>query len=345
MGPRHTRMITLAEILIERPPDPFWTALRQVGVEHAVGVLPRYHADWRESSAEQPWDYGPLASHRDRIQEAGLQLMVIEDNPPMDKLRLGLPGREQELEAVLTLIRNMGRLGIPVWSYHWMAVLGWLRTGVGPHGRGGAVVSSYDHVRTRDAPMTWAGAVEPERLWDSLSWFLERACPVAEDAGVRLALHPDDPPVSSIRGIARIMSSVSAFERLLALRSSEANAITFCQGNFALMTDDLPSLIRRFAPRIAFAHVRDVVGTPERFQETFHDDGPTDMLACLRAYRDTGFTGVIRSDHVPTIEGDRTDVAGYSHQARLHAVGYLMGLREAVRHQSAEGATPAALTS
>lgn len=338
-------MITLAEILLERPPDPFWTVLRQLGIEHAVGVLPRYHSDWRETSAERPWDYGPLAQYRDRVHEAGMELAVIEDNPPMDRLRLGLPGREEELEAILTLIRNLGALGVGVWSYNWMTVLGWLRTGIGPVGRGGAIVSSYDHTETRQAPPTPAGTVDADRLWDSLAWFLERACPVAEEAGVRLALHPDDPPISPIRGVARIMSSVDAFERAFALNPSPANAITLCQGNFALMTDDLPGLIRRFASRIAFAHVRDVRGTRERFVETFHDDGPTDMLGCLRAYHESGFDGVVRSDHVPTVAGDQADVAGYSHQARLHAIGYLTGLREAVLAQSAAGTTPAALTS
>jgi mannonate dehydratase len=341
-------VITLAEILLERPPHPFWTVLRQLGIGHAVGILPRYHSDWREASAERPWDYAPLALYAEQVREAGLELSVIEDNPPMDRLRLGVDGREEELENVLTLIRTMGRLGIGVWSYHWMAVLGWLRTSIGPRGRGGAVVSAYDHARTLEAPPTWAGTIEAERLWDSLAWFLERACPVAEEAGVRLALHPDDPPISPIRGVARIMSSVEAFDRLTELNPSQANGITLCQGNFALMTDDLPAVIRRFARRIAFAHVRDVQGTPDRFVETFHDDGPTDILACLRAYHESGFSGVIRSDHVPTIEGDQTDVAGYSHQARLHAIGYLTGLREAALAtgaQSEAGTTPAALTS
>jgi mannonate dehydratase len=319
----------LAEILLERPPHPFWTVLRQLGIEHAVGVLPRYFSDWRESAGDQPWDYVPLALYRDQVEEAGLRLAAIEDNPPMDKLRLALPGRDEELDAVLTLIRNMGRLGIPVWCYNWMPVVGWLRTSLAPH--------------------TWAGAVEAERLWDSLRWFLDRACPVAEEAGVTLALHPDDPPLSPIRGIARIMSSVDAFERLLELHPSPANAITLCQGNFALMTDDLPGTIRRLGPRIAFAHFRDVRGTPERFVETFHDDGPTDMLACMRAYRDIGFAGVLRSDHVPTLEGDQAAVAGYSHSARLHAIGYLAGLREAVEAevpaQPSDGTTPSAVTS
>jgi mannonate dehydratase len=339
----------LAEILLERPPHPFWTVLRQLGIEHAVGVLPRHFSDWRESAGDLPWDYVPLALYRDAVEEAGLRLAAIEDNPPMDKLRLGLPGREEELEAVLTLIRNMGRLGIPVWCYNWMPVVGWLRTSLSVRGRGGAIVSAYDHERMAGAPPTWAGTVEAERLWESLRWFLDRVCPVAEDAGVTLALHPDDPPLSPIRGIARIMSSVDAFERAIELHPSPANAITLCQGNFALMTDDLPATIRRLGPKIAFAHFRDVRGTPEHFVETFHDDGPTDMLACMRAYRDIGFAGVLRSDHVPTIEGDQAAVAGYSHNARLHAIGYLTGLREAVEAersaQPSDGATPSAVTS
>jgi mannonate dehydratase len=342
-------VIALGEILLERPPHPFWTVLRQLGIEHAVGILPRHFSDWRESAGDQPWDYVPLAHYRDEVEAAGMRLAAVEDNPPMDRLRLGLPGRDEELEAVLTLIRNMGRLGIPVWCYNWMPVVGWLRTTLSARGRGGAIVSAYDHERMASAPPTWAGTVEAEQLWESLRWFLERACPVAEEAGVTLALHPDDPPLSPIRGIARIMSSVDAFERLVELNPSPANALTLCQGNFALMTDDLPGTIRRLGSRIAFAHFRDVRGTPERFVETFHDDGPTDMLGCMRAYRDVGFTGVLRSDHVPTIEGDQAAVAGYSHNARLHAIGYLAGLNAALaadaRDQSGDGATPSAVTS
>jgi mannonate dehydratase len=114
------------------------------------------------------------------------------------------------------------------------------------------------------------------------------------------------------------------------LSPSSANAITFCQGNFTLVSDDVPSLIRHLGDRIAFVHFRDVRGTPERFVETFHDDGQTDMFACMRAYRDIDFDGVIRVDHVPTLEGDVAAVPGYSHQGRLHAIGYMAGLREAV---------------
>jgi mannonate dehydratase len=328
----------LAEILLEPHPTPFWRILRQIGVENAVGVVPRRFVDWRETRSDQPWDYMPLAIYKETVEAEGLRLAVIEDNPPMDAVRLGRPGREEEVEQVCTLIRNLGRLGIPVWCYNWMAVLPWIRTSLADRGRGGAIVTAYDNRVLADAPPALPDPVAEEQLWDNLRWFLERVVPVAEEAGVRLAMHPDDPPLSPIRGIARIMRTPEAFERLAELVPSEANGITLCQGNFTLMTDDLPSVIRRLGERIAFVHFRDVRGEPSRFVETFHDDGQTDMLSCMRAYRDIGFEGVLRSDHVPTLEGDFAEVGGYSILGRLYAVGYMTGLREAVLAEVAAGA-------
>jgi mannonate dehydratase len=128
------------------------------------------------------------------------------------------------------------------------------------------------------------------------------------------------------------MRSIENYERLLELVPSEVNGIALCQGNFALMTDDLPEVIRRFGRqgRIFFVHFRDVRGTAEKFVETFQDDGQTDMLACMRAYRDVGYQGVLRVDHVPTMAGDSNAVAGYSSIGRIFAIGYVKGLREAV---------------
>ena len=154
--------------------------------------------------------------------------------------------------------------------------------------------------------------------------------PVAEKVGVKLAMHPDDPPLSPIRGIGRIMRSIENFQRLIDLRPSPMNGITLCQGNFTLMTDDLPRVIHQFGEKIFFVHFRDVKGTPEHFEETWHDAGKTDMLACMRTYREIGFDGVLRPDHVPTVEGDSNDNAGYSAFGRLYAIGYIRGLRQAV---------------
>ena len=208
--------------------------------------------------------------------------------------------------------------------------MNWLRTSKAIPSRGGALVTGYDHTQMLDAPLTEYGEVSEAQLWDSLGYFLERVLPVAESAGVKLAMHPDDPPTSPIRGLGRIMRSVENFQRLLNLAPSPMNGIAFCQGNFTLMTDDLPAVIRQFADKIFFVHMRDVAGTRERFQETFHDAGQTDMVACMRAYRDIGFDGVLRPDHVPTMAGDDNEHAGYSSIGRLFAIGYLKGIREAV---------------
>ncbi len=321
-------MLRIAEILLEPRFDPTWAQLRQIGVEEAVGVLPRGHTDWRRLAAEAPWAYGPLALLRQEVEDAGLRLTVIEDNPPMERLRLGAPGREEELEHALELVRTMGRLGIEVWCYNWMAIVPWSRTSTALPTRGGATATGFDVSTWDDAPDAPDAPVAEERLWETLAWFLERVVPVAEEAGVRLALHPDDPPLSRLRGIGRIVRSLDAYDRIFELNASPVNGMTLCQGNVALMTDDLPGAIRRFgaAGRIHFVHFRDVRGTPERFVETFVDDGPTDMAACVLAYVGSGVDAPIRTDHSPALTGDGWTVPGYPTLARLHAVGYVQGL-------------------
>ncbi len=325
-----------AEIISEPRPTPFWTMLKQVGVEEAVGVLPREYVDWRRTTIDNPWDYTPLAIYKEMVEEEGLRLTAIEDNPPMDKIRYGAPGAEEELDNVCTLIENMGKLGISIWCYNWMASLGWIRTSSRLRSRAGAIVSGYDSRLLRSNPPPLMGPIDAETLWHNLEIFLRRVVPVAEKAGVKLAMHPDDPPViQQIRGVARVMNTVEAYERLLELVPSEVNGITLCQGNFTLMTDDLPQVIRQLGAtgRVFFVHFRDVEGTPDHFVETFIDAGKTDVLECMRAYRDVGFTGIMRTDHTPTLAGDDEEVAGYSVLGRLHAIGYMTALRDVVLHE------------
>jgi mannonate dehydratase len=325
-------MIKLAEIVVEPMPTDFWRQLPQVGVNHAVATLPRAMRDWRQIRVEEPWSYNSLALYRDLLGDVDLELAVIEDNPPMEELRFGRAGREAELGYVTDLIKNMGKLGVTTWCYSWSAGVGWVRTRIAKRGRGGALVAGYDHNDIDHEDLSLHGRIDRDALWANLEWFLERILPVAEEAGVRLALHPDDPPVvSEIRGIARIIGSSDAYDRIFDRFDSPANAMTMCQGNYTLMTDDLPGEIRRYGRegRIAFVHFRDVRGTAESFLETFHDEGQTDMLACMKAYQEIGYDGVMRSDHVPLLYGDRQMVPGYSDQSRLFAIGYMTGLREA----------------
>ena len=319
-------MIQIAEILHPQP-SSLWRLVKQAGVRHAVGRLPE-----NTEGSERPWDFMPMMRMKKHFDDAEIELAVMEATPPMDKIRLGLTGQEAEYEWLSTMITNMGALGIPVLCYNFMAHYNWLRTSTTLPGRGGALVTAYDNAVMQNAPLTEHGIVTEERLWQNFETFLNRILPVAEKAKVKLALHPDDPPLSPIRGIGRIIRSVEAFQRVLDMAESEYNGLTLCQGNFTLMTDDLPATIRHFGnqKRIHFVHFRDVKGTPQHFVETFHEEGKTDMLACMRVYKEIGFEGVLRPDHVPTLEGDQNDTPGYSSIGRLLAIGYIVGLREAV---------------
>ncbi len=321
-------MIQLAEML---PPTPsaLWTLASQMGLNKAVGGLP---FDDPLNGTDAPWDFMPLLRMKQRYESSGFELAVIEARPPYNLVKRGLAGRDQEIDAICTMIENMGRLGIPVWCYEWMTDFNWLRTNTSTPSRGGSIVTSFDAALLENAPPTDLGPIGDEELWDNLAYFLRRVVPVAEKANVKLAMHPDDPPLSPIRGVSRIMRSPENYQRLVDLVPSPVNGITLCQGNFTLMTDDLPSVIRHFGRqnKIFFVHFRDVRGTPERFQETWHDAGQTDLLECMKAYREVGFDGVLRPDHVPTVAGDQNDRPGYSSFGRLYAIGYIRGLREAV---------------
>lgn len=320
-------MIEIAEYLPPTP-TPLWTLCLQAGVNHAVGGLPTPS----QCGDELPWDYRPLLAMKNCYEEGGFTLDVIEARPPLEKAKYGLPGRDEEIDAVCTLLENMGRLGIRVWCYEWMAGFNWLRTSLTTPSRGGSLVTSYDHSLSETLPPPDAGPVSEETLWETLAYFLQRVLPVAEQAGVQISMHPDDPPISPTRGVGRIMRSIENYQRLLEMAPSPMNTITMCQGNFTLMTEDLPAVIRSFGRqgKISFVHFRDVRGSIEMYEETWHDDGKTNLLECLKAYKDIGYAGVLRPDHVPTIVGDSNENAGYSSYGRLYAIGYIRGLRQAV---------------
>ena len=218
--------------------------------------------------------------------------------------------------------------------YNWMAVFGWMRTSLTTRTRGGALCSTYDHRDMENAPpITEYGEISEDRLWENLEYFLKRVIPVAEEAGVRQGLHPDDPPMGPIRGVARIIKNPEAFDRVFDMVDSEYNGITFCQGNFKAMGVDIVENIHHFGGKgkIAFAHFRDLKGQVPTFHEAFHDDGKSNMAECIRAYRDVGYQGVGRPDHFPRMA--YRDFEDEHYIERLFAIGYMKGLIEAVHSE------------
>lgn len=305
--------------------------LAQLGVE-----------DWVfYDMAGMPDSLGALQAERDRAGRLGLRLSVIEGGPKIDRIVLGLEGRDAQIEQYKRSLEWMGRLGIGTLCYNFMpqilddAMV--VRTSTTTLERGGALTSSFDLDRLADGRQAPAGETTDEMMWDNLEIFLREVVPVAEAAGVNLAMHPDDPPLSPIWGWSRIMRSPEAFERLFEIAPSPANGLTFCQGCFAELGEDLPALIRRFGSRIHFAHFRDVAGDLKRFRETFPDNGPTDMVAVLEAFREVGYDGAIRSDHVPQLVTESGSNDGYGLHGNLFAIGYMKGLMEPVFGRSPGG--------
>ena len=322
-------MIRIAEFF-QPDQESLIRLVKQCGVNDVVGSM-----DWSEGlevpKERLPWSMDKLATQKKRYEETGFYLAALENRPPMEKVKLGIEGRDQEIEQVIELISNMGKLEIPVWCYEWMPIFNWIRTTTNLPSRGGALVTQFRLEDVTD-PYENEYSLTEEKLWDNLKYFLDAVVPEAESAGVKLAMHPDDPPIPLVKGTPRIMYSIDNFQQLLDLHPSEMSGIALCQGNFTLMTDDLPGAIRKFGKqqKIFFVHFRDVQGQATDFVETFHDDGKTDMVACMQAYKEVGYNGICRPDHVPTMGEDSNQNFGYSEIGRLFAIGYLKGLRQAV---------------
>ena len=284
----------------------------------------------------KPWEYDAIAANVKAWKDVGLNLNVIEGPPCLgEKTKLGLDGRDEEIANFITFMHNLKKAGIDVICYNWMPVIGWYRTDNAKPSRGGALVTAFDYDVIKDAPVTKYGQVSKDALWKNLEYFLKAVVPEAEKAGVKLAMHPDDPQVDSIKGISRIMTTVPNFDRMLNLYPSPNNGITMCQGNFSLMGVDIPKTVHHFGKdKIHFVHFRNVRGGKFKFEETFHDDGQIDMYAAMKAYYDIGFKGPIRPDHVPTMAGDSNSFPGYSTLGILYAHGYIRGLMESVSKEN-----------
>lgn len=298
-------------------PDSRWEIARQIGVTHAIVKLAPDLTGY-----DAPDKIEVLVEAKRRFAKAGLILEGLEgDAMDMSRIKLGLPGREEDIEKYQAMLRNMGEVGIPLLCYNFMAGIGWYRTRTDVSERGGALTSEFD---LADVPSE-AVRITPEAVWENYRYFIQRVLPVAEASGVRMGLHPDDPPIPMLQGYGRFLTSAEGFRRAMALSESPSHGITFCQANFFAMGEDVPSLIREWGKRIFFVHFRDIRGAGNHFVEAFHDNGDHDMADLIRAYREIGFDGPIRTDHAPSLAGEGAG-SGYEMMGHIFAIGYLKGL-------------------
>lgn len=329
-------MIDLALMLPAHPGEK-WLLAKQLGVNRAICKLAT-----PLTGMKPPYDFDSLLFFKTRFDDAGLELIGLEgDQFDMNRIKLGLPGRDEDIDRYRSMVRNMGALGIPLLCYNFMAAIGWFRTSTATPGRGGALCTRFERSRLAGAPLTDAGEVSEERLWENLDYFLKAVVPVAEEAGVKMALHPDDPPISPLRGIGRIVTSVAAYKRVFGLVPSASNGATFCQATFSLMADvgDLNATAAELIGlgKVFFIHARDVKGDRNDFTETFPDEGPNDYATLFQTYRDAGYAGPLRSDHAPAMAGETdfdpakgTMGSGYETKGMLFDVGYLKGIMRGV---------------
>jgi mannonate dehydratase len=317
----------LSFLFFGNKPDEKWQLASQMGIKYAIAKLAP------ELTGElPPWDYDSLKRSKEIYGANGFTLYGLEgDQFDMNRIKFGLEGRDEDIEHYKQMLVNMGELGVKLLCYNFMAGIGWYRTATDINERAGALVSGFDLAVANEQPLTEFGEVTAEKIWDNYSYFIEKIIPVAEKAGVKMALHPDDPPVSPLRGIGRIFINAKGVRNALALSDSPFHGITFCQGTFKSMGEDVKALIHEFAGRIHFVHIRDVEGNAHHFRETFHDNGPTDMVEMFKVYQSANFSGPIRSDHVPTMAGENNSLHGYAMKGNLFGIGYMKGIMETLQ--------------
>ncbi|MFM0007051.1 mannonate dehydratase [Paraburkholderia dipogonis] len=303
------------------------------------------------------WPPEKIVELKATVHAAGLAIDVIESVPVHEDIKLGKPSRDALISNYARTLRNLGAAGIKVVCYNFMPVFDWTRTTLAkclPDGSTtlafdvDTVASinpddgiqlpgwdlSYDAGQLRALLAEYASCSE-ERLWANLEYFLQRVIPVAEEAGIRMAIHPDDPP-RPIFGLPRIVKNRADLERVLSIVDSPANGLTLCSGSLGADTaNDVPAMVREFAARgcIPFAHMRNVkVNDKGDFHETAHRtaDGSLDMAAIMQAYSDADYTGYLRPDHGRMIWGE-TGKPGYGLYDRALGAVYLNGLWEGIR--------------
>jgi mannonate dehydratase len=336
---------------------------RQAGVTHIVAHLPGHFVRGKSkiitsdqsahgfgiSNADDPiWTYTGLRGLKAMVNSAGLELEALENFAPAHwyDVLLDGPRRAEQMARLKQIVRDVGRAGIRTMGYNFTIAGVWGRT-EGPYARGGARSVGFENPAQTPIPagMVWNMVYDPERfdpdtptatvatvgseeMWRRFEAFVTELIPVAEEAGVTLALHPDDPPLPALRGAARLVYHPDCYQRVYELAPSPMNAIEFCVGTVSEMAGvDVYDAVDRYskAGRIAYVHLRNVRGKVPHYHEAFIDDGDTDMFRVLQVLHRNGFDGVIIPDHTPLLE-----CAAPWHAGMAHALGWMRAAVTAV---------------
>jgi len=345
----------------ESDPIPL-THVRQIpgirGVVAALGDIP----------VGEAWPQDRIQHLRRGIEAAGLKLEVIESVNVHEDIKLGNPSRDGLIENYKITLRRLAEAGVQVVCYNFMPVFDWFRTDLAHPLADGSNALYYDasvmadltpaalvrkvadqsrglampgwepeRLAALDSLMQSYQGVDAEALFANLRYFLEAVIPVCEQVGIKMALHPDDPPWP-LFGLPRIVTHQANLDRILDLVDSPAHGLTLCSGSLgANPANDIPALVRRYGSRgrIHFAHVRNILRFPDgSFHETSHlsSDGSLDLYEILKAYHDVGYRGPVRPDHGRMIWGE-TGRPGYGLYDRALGIAYLNGLWEALEKE------------
>lgn len=332
-------------------PVSLWQIKQIPGVEGIVWAL-------HDIPAGEAWPLERMLEVKKQADAYGLHIEVVESVNVHEDIKLGLPTRDKYIANYQTTIRNLAAVGVKTICYNFMPVFDWIRTDLYKELEDGSTAMFYEKAKIEriqpdelvdqiaSLPDFTMPGWEPERLrelsslfeayqhvtesdlWDHLAYFLKRIIPVAEECGIRMAIHPDDPPWP-VFGLPRIMTGRESFRKLLDLVDSPHNGITLCSGSLGANPDnDIPSMVREFADRIPFAHIRNVrVYENGDFIETSHRvyDGTVDIVEIMRAFHEIGFAGYVRPDHGRHIWNESCR-PGYGLYDRALGIMYLWGL-------------------